>query len=376
LRRKSSEEISFAKTERTAIMRIPSNSFDAADKALCRAHGDAVANEPDHVLWARVTDTKAALTALDRKVAYHVACDAFEAVLHMPADLPLPPSYWDDLEHWLKTLAPVKPAVPQPCQAPAWRRGSDIPKNERTGLWHVRNDRYDKEPCAADDASEFWFQVAEYMPAALGAKLGDPYDESKYTAAGDAYVSAKQPEPAANVWHSEAPSVAGVYVASIACNSTRKRWFDGSYWHEDLSINDRNDRTKNEKREVEPYHSRVKWLRLIEADAPAAKPVQQVERGLGQAWSVCIKPISGYKVGHVALGRSDESTGYWRNCDADGWVTHNPLADSVCPVPSGVKAEAKWRKGLVACADQVGTWGLFSNPTCEIVAWRPTGGVA
>lgn len=32
--------------------------------------------------------------------------------------LPLPPSYWDDLEHWLKTLAPAKPAAPtqQPAQ--------------------------------------------------------------------------------------------------------------------------------------------------------------------------------------------------------------------------------------------------------------------
>lgn len=28
--------------------------------------------------------------------------------------LPLPPSYWDDLEYWLKTLAPAKPATPQP----------------------------------------------------------------------------------------------------------------------------------------------------------------------------------------------------------------------------------------------------------------------
>lgn len=101
-------------------MRIPKSEFTDADMKLCRAHGDAVANEPDYVLWARVTDTKAALAELDRKVAYHVACDAFEACVHLPSDPPLPPSYWSDLEHWLKTLAPAKPAEVKPAPSDAW----------------------------------------------------------------------------------------------------------------------------------------------------------------------------------------------------------------------------------------------------------------
>jgi hypothetical protein len=66
----------------------------------------------------------------------------------------------------------------------------------------------------------------------------------------------------------------------------------------------------------------------------------------------------------------------WLPCDKDGWVSHTPTAGSVCPVPVGVTAEAKWRKGLIACARTVGTWGSFHNATCEIVAWRPTGAAA
>ena len=87
-------------------MRIPTNSFDAADRALCRAHGDAVDEAREARALLRWSDACAPLAQINLTVR------AFEVGVHMPADLPLPPSYWDDLEHWLKTLAPAaKPAT-------------------------------------------------------------------------------------------------------------------------------------------------------------------------------------------------------------------------------------------------------------------------
>lgn len=237
-------------------MRVPANSFDADDMALCRAHGDAASHDANIQALVRQLDP------VRHAAVYRTACDDFEAGVHVPSDPPLPPSYWDDLERWLKTLAPAKHAG-QP-SAPAWRRGGDIPRSERVGLWHVRNDRYDKDPCPADHASGFFFQEAEYMPAAPGAKLGDPYDESKCSTAG----------PSADVWHSETPSVPGVYAIDYAHEPSKNKtgwcaWFDGQAWHSISVGQDSSAVLRARKLVAEPLS--VVWLRLIEADEQAAR---------------------------------------------------------------------------------------------------------
>lgn len=278
-------------------MRIK-NSFDAADLALCLAHGDAVdeANEARALL--RWSDAYAPLAQINLTVR------AFEVGVHTPPGLPLPPSYWDDLEE-------MWPSVPQ---APT----------------------------------------------------------------GDAYVSAKQPDQA-EVWHSEPPAVAGVYVASAFRNATMLRWFDGSNWHiESVSNANSTEAARRTVVEATSYKARIEWLRLVQADKPAETAAPAATR------SVCIKAhinAAGVlnKVGHVIAVSPHCVLTFpdcWLPCDEYGFVSHTPTAGSVCPVPVGVTAEAKWRKGLIACARTVGTWGSFHNATCEIVAWRPTGEAA
>lgn len=132
-------------------MRVPTNSFDAADKALCRAHGRAVFEEAkDPVGDAEHEQFRA-------RVVRFEAILAFQEGVCMPADLPLPPSYDADLAEWLYEL----------------------------GLYEAHHQD----------------MVDAMLPGT-----------------GDAYVSAKQPEPAADVWHIEAPRVAGVYMASTMCD--------------------------------------------------------------------------------------------------------------------------------------------------------------
>lgn len=88
-------------------MRIPMNSFDADDMAICRSHGDAIDKHRAAVGLQRWSDACAPLTQINLTVR------AFEVDVHMPDDPPLPPDYWSDLEHWLKTLAPAKPVAPR-----------------------------------------------------------------------------------------------------------------------------------------------------------------------------------------------------------------------------------------------------------------------
>ena len=180
-------------------MRIPPNSFDDADKALCRAHGDAV--EQDH--YSRMLVVEVVQEPEFRRSGRAV----------LPADLPLPPSYWDDLEHWLKTLSPAKPA----------KLSGDF------------------------------------------AVLLTPSGVAICDSTGTGYVSAKQPEPAADVWHSEAPVVPGVYIASCNRDNGVMSYWDGKLWHVG----------SGSLRQVRstPYRTgqNVEWLRLIEAD-PAKHP--------------------------------------------------------------------------------------------------------
>jgi len=107
-------------------------------------------------------------------------------------DMPLPPSYDEDLADWLKSLD--KKAAPlgdlqkaithaQP-SASAWRRGTDIPVAERVGLWHHRAPGADTLVERATDCRQLgWYWDTEYCPAAAGVERGDPYDESRYATA-------------------------------------------------------------------------------------------------------------------------------------------------------------------------------------------------
>lgn len=94
------------------------NTFAADDLALCRDHSKAVHEQfidpttPEDLRWHT------------EYTNHWIAVSRFERGVHMPTDLPLPPTYWDDLEHWTKTLAPAKPATPQPePAAEVWHDG-------------------------------------------------------------------------------------------------------------------------------------------------------------------------------------------------------------------------------------------------------------
>lgn len=261
-------------------MRIPKSEFTDADLKLCRAHSEAVANEPDYVLWARHFDTQEERDALSNRVSVVL----FETEVCMPADLPLPPSYWDDLEHWLKTLAPAKPA-------------------------------------------------------------------------------AEQPEPAADVWHSEAPSVAGVYVTRWAGFEATNRHWDGSRWSEGY-YGASSDTERQDDSDIE--EGPVEWLRLIEADKPAQQPAQNAS-----THSVCIAENACFKIGSVITGSQDPE--YWLPCDASGWVTHVPTADSLCPVPDGVDFEFKVRDGELSYPGSKNGINAvnWDSGRSFICAWRP-----
>lgn len=225
--------------------------------------------------------------------------------------LPLPPSYWDDLEHWLKTLAPAKPA-----------------------------------------------------------------------ATGDAYVSAKQPEPSADVWHSEAPSVAGVYIAAAYDLSvTQRRYWNGCGWSQNWEVTDEASYAAR-RRGNASCTSDIQWLRLIEADAPAQEKPAKLTH------SVCIKAHHGFSgvhwsVGSVAtfLPAHAMVPECWRACDADGWIPHTPTANSVCPVPAGVHFETLLFGGFTVLRPTRtvdGGYGGTGDCNCikwdtgtSVIAWRP-----
>lgn len=240
----------------------------------------------------RLAILRAELAAKNRPL-HNMSADAFEHGVHMPSDPPLPPSYWDDLEHWLKTLAPAKPA-------------------------------------------------------------------------------AKQPEPAADVWHSEAPSVAGVYIASAdRCREVLSYW-DGSKWH--CGAGNASDARKQAPRTA----FAVEWLRLIEADKPARQPAQVAST----RHVVCIKAhicdVTGITVAvgqaAPAIGVHEmQQPGRWLPCDASGWVTHVPTADSVCPVPEGIEHQVRWRNGYETLGIDGFNWSEQEpgGHRSDIIAWRP-----
>lgn len=309
--------------------------------------------------------------------------------------LPLPPSYWDDLEHWLKTLAPAKPAAPQPCKAPAasgWRLGSDVPEHERVGLWHVQI--YCGGGSPARQAHTLRFDsTSSYRPAAPGTKEGDPYDESKYTTA----------EPAADVWHPEAPSVPGVYIACHANQTERPHHYahwSASGWTITYCTSEKAATSR-----IMSDEDDFLWLRLIEADAPAARLASTSSAVDGAALigfdrsaapgvaklthSVCIKAHNyasfvDYPVGAVIPVCHESIPIYrqcWLPCDKDGFIPHTPTADSVCPVPAGVHFETLLFGGAAWLRpDRTVDGGYGGTGDCNcikwdagtsVIAWRP-----
>ncbi len=125
-----------------------------------------------------------------------------------------------------------------------------------SGLWHFRN-RDESAMGGARDARTLGFDVigwAAYRPAAPGTKEGDPYDESRYVAR------------APDVWHTEAPTVAGVYATEIpicCAPGTFTRHWNGVRWTSPISYRSNVDVRKLEHHVDYP----VSWHHLIEADA-------------------------------------------------------------------------------------------------------------
>lgn len=186
-------------------------------------------------------------------------------------------------------------------------------------------------------------------------------------------------EPTADAWHSELPTVAGVYIAAAydLCVTQRRHW-NGRGWSQNWEVTD-DAPLAARRRGTASVHSDVKWLRLIEADKPA-----ETAAPAAATHSVCIKAhhnLAG-AMNHVGdvieYGPSSRHVPEcWLPCDKDGWVSHTPTADSVCPVPAGVNFKVRFRNGHVA-NERCDYWGSMGGQSAqaEIVAWCPTGATA
>lgn len=104
--------------------------------------------------------------------------------------------------------------------------------------------------------------------------------------------------------------------------------------------------------------------------------------------SVCITAHNGCHIGKVLEGDASLRLcpDFWLPCDKDGWITHEPKADSVCPVPASVTCEIRFRNGSVLPDDgglaggdsgYAGTtvatwdWGDSGYAGTTIAAWKP-----
>ena len=119
-----------------------------------------------------------------------------------------------------------------------------------------------------------------------------------------------------------------------------------------------------------------------DAYVSAKQPEQQA-----QTHSVCIKAHNGSDIGKVFEGAPSLRLApeFWRPCDSQGWITHTPTADSVCPVPSDVAFEARYGDGTTVHEPESTRHGdctilwraaAGSAPCNDIVAWLPTGSAA
>lgn len=314
-------------------MRIPTNSFTAADLALCRAHGDAVG-------------------------ALVKASDVREP---SAADYNLGLAGWlMELANRPRMIVGVDPAKP----------GSDT-----TAVALVQSLGATGNAAQGD--------------AYVSAKQPEPAERRYYEQQPDGSVHDVEPEPAADVWHSEAPSVAGVYETRInnafgVRQDDGPRHFDLVNWSVTLT---HQGRIVEHKKITTAFfrNDEIEWLRLIEADP--AKPVRQTTA----AHKVCIRPYTTsrgceWSIGQLSWGAADdfESPNNWLPSDKDGWVTHEPRADSVCPVPAGLEYAYRLRNGKEATGNvNPACWrlGLVSDgntkpSSIDVVAWRPTGAAA
>lgn len=122
------------------------------------------------------------------------------------------------------------------------------------------------------------------------------------------------------------------------------------------------------------YFHREGRFDLVEAAGSTAPEAEEPK------YWVCVKAYDAvriYKVGDVR--ESKPSPGlehHWLLCDKNGWITHDPQPDSTCPVPDGVKPEAKLRCGTITDLIDAASWqlGCLGDRTAnmfDIVAWRP-----
>lgn len=177
--------------------------------------------------------------------------------------------------------------------------------------------------------------------------------KSTESASGAALIGTKA-EPEAEVWHTEVPTVAGVYLTRLLepGGRTGPRWFDGTFYH--ALGGDGND-----PRKCTCYGNNrdIQWLRLIKADTPAPAAQESEKPSVFRS-----SPLV-WRIGSMAFV-----------CDADGWISHTPTADAVCPVPAGVMCNIRYS------AEDNHTFPPNGNPRLgkdwygwgEIIhSWRP-----
>lgn len=228
--------------------------------------------------------------------------------------LPLPPDYWSDLEHWLKTLAPAKP-----------------------------------------DAK----QRESHAPVTIGFDLGAPEGDTTVIALAPAKPAAPEaPFPAPP----QLPPVPGLALADIH-----------AYIRDRLaSTSSADGAALIGERPAEPRTIPVPWDQWHEkAMRDMVKPAQQPAQK-ASTHSVCIRSHGVWKAGEVTRWHSAKpgTPDNWLPCDESGWVTHVPTADAVCPVPRGVLFSVRMRDGQESAP---GTSAWSWGPACDgtIIAWRP-----
>lgn len=351
-------------------MRIPKSEFTDADLKLCRAHGASVAHgrvmtasQPhDDAEWSHRWERAEAIAA-------------FETEICMPADLPLPPSYDEDLEHWLKTLAPAKPASPKPePTADVWH--SEAPSVP--GVYIASADRSkdvlsywdgSKWHCGVGNAGDARKQTprkyfpVEWLRLIEADAPAKPLPSASSFAPGDRIVITRGDD------HYFFTGDTGTVVAVDS---------DG-----DLQV--RFDSNSRAKKGCAWFVRPTRAARLAPTSS-AADGAALV--GAKLKHSVCIKAHNyasfvDYPVGAVIPVRHESIPRYrecWLPCVEDGWIPHTPTADSVCPVPDGVRFEARYGDGTpvddtesTKHGDCIILWRATtgSAPCNDIVAWRP-----
>lgn len=110
--------------------------------------------------------------------------------------------------------------------------------------------------------------------------MAAPIDDDGTDDAIDAAAHAAAAVPTADVWHTEAPAAAGVYVADFACGQRRREarsYFDGKCWS--WVWTDESDATYVASARLKKHDSGVvHWLRLISADTPVQAALQVGDR--------------------------------------------------------------------------------------------------